>query len=77
MLRYVVITFFRRFSAAKVSIIYDLRFTKRQNNVRKKVKNACQFTEKQYLCKPIIIRESYKGLTICVLIAFLMAWEGG
>ena len=30
-----------------------------------------------YLCKPIIIREPFKRLTICVLIAFLMAWESG
>ena len=28
--------------------------------------------KKSYLCKPIIIRESYKRLTICVLIAFLI-----
>lgn len=33
---------------------------------------ACQFTEKQYLCRPIIIKEAYKGLTICVLIAFFI-----
>ncbi len=34
-------------------------------------------TKKSYLCKPIIIRKPHKGLTICVLIAFLMAWESG
>ncbi len=40
-------------------------------------KKTCGFTKKQYLCKPIIIREAPKGLSFCVLIAFLMAWESG
>ena len=57
-------------SAAKVGIICDL-----QN--KKSVKNAWQMRKMLYLCKPIIIRELFKELTICVLIAFLMAWESG
>ena len=52
-------------SAAKVGIIYDL-----QN--KKSVKNAWGMKKKSYLCKPIIIRESFKRLTVCVLIAFLI-----
>jgi hypothetical protein len=48
-----------------------------QAKSKKTAKKLGHFIRKPYLCKPIIIREPPKRLTICVLIAFSIGLESG